>query len=421
MEEIENFVVGNLKIAKNRLFLEKKDGGLGLIDIENYIGSQACSWVRRAYFLNDSWKRDLFFLSDGNVFNLRQSKVDKIMNPIIFFIAGHFERFLYAFTVEKENFRRAHFFDNPCFTFDVNRQHFLKKSFFTEDEWDTYKNQIQNLTFDRLVSMEGIIKSKIEFEIGTGLRLTELKFAKIESLARSSIAKYSRADAKEKKTDTVQNFLMRIKKGSRRVRAILEKKITATVSSNMVKYAQLTETIIDYKNSEILNSAWSFSYLKNSVRTFTFKLHNNILGLNTRVSHFVRGHPRTCTFCDLSNEPEEREESTLHLFFECMYVEPILNNFYKWLFEADNDYFLSRSEFFVGFNCENDSKKKSLLVVNILVKKYIWDCKQRFYLPTLIGLKNQILSELQLISCISRLWHGILCRSGLFENNRIQF
>ena len=371
--------------------------------------------------MNDSWKRDLFFLSDGNVFNLRQSKVDKIMNPIIFFIAGHFERFLYAFTVEKENFRRAHFFDNPCFTFDVNRQHFLKKSFFTEDEWDTYKIQIQNLTFDRLVSMEGIIKSKVEFENGTGLRLTELKFAKIESLARSSIAKYSRADAKEKKTDTVQNFLMRIKKGSRRVRAILEKKITATVTSNMVKYAQLTETIIDYKNSEILNSAWSFSYLKNSDRTFTFKLHNNILGLNTRVSHFVRGHPRTCTFCDLSNEPEEREESTLHLFFECMYVEPILNNFYKWLFEADNDYFLSRSEFFVGFNCENDSKKKSLLVVNILVKKYIWDCKQRFYLPTLIGLKNQILSELQLISCISRLWHGILCRSGLFENNRIQF
>jgi len=77
MDEIESFVLGNLKLTKNRIFLDKKAGGLGLIDIENYIGSQVCSWVKRAYFLNDNWKRDLFFLSEGNVFNLRQNMVDK--------------------------------------------------------------------------------------------------------------------------------------------------------------------------------------------------------------------------------------------------------------------------------------------------------------------------------------------------------
>ena len=421
MDEIESFVLGNLKIAKNRIFLDKKAGGLGLIDMEDYIGSQVCSWVKRAYFLNDSWKRDLFFLSDGNVFNLRQNMVDKKMNPILFFIAGHFERFIYSFTVEKENFRKAHFFENPCFSFDVNRPHYLKKSFFTNIEWDNYKTQIKNLTFDKIVSMDGTIKNKVEFENITGIMLTDLKFAKIVGMARSSLLKYQKAEVKEKKTDTVQNFLMRIKKGSKRIRKIFEKKVANFVTSNITKFADLTDTIINCENSAILNSAWTFSYLKNSVRTFTFKLHNNILGLNTRVSHFVRGHPRTCTFCDVAGEPEENEETTLHLFFDCVHVEQILNNFYRWLFNNENDFFLSRREFFVGFISDNVNKEKTLLVVNILVKKYIWDCKLRFHLPSLIGLKRQIVSELQQISEMSRTWNIVLERSGLFENNRIRF
>ena len=59
--EIETFVKGKLKISKHRIFSKKSEGGLDLIDIGDYIGSQCCAWVKRAYKLDDLGKRELFF------------------------------------------------------------------------------------------------------------------------------------------------------------------------------------------------------------------------------------------------------------------------------------------------------------------------------------------------------------------------
>jgi len=422
MLEIELYVLGNLKIAKNRLYLQKSEGGIGLIDIEDFIGSQACTWVKRAYFLNDHWKRDMFYFSGGNIFNVKQKNFDREMNPILFGIAGHFEKLLRCFTADKENFRKANVFENPCFTFDINRPHFLKKSFFTNEEWDLYEHRIKNLCFDQICGIDGVIKSKDEFEHISGINISNLKFEKIVGLARCSLLKYTRVRTLEKKTDTIQNFLMRIKKGSRRIRKIVEKKIENRVTGNISKYAELTETIIDANNSAILNNSWSYNYLDNGTRTFIFKFFNNIIGLNTRVAHFVRGHPRTCTFCDIAEEPYENDETTLHLFYDCRHVENVLTAFYTWLFELENNYYVSRLEFFVGFTSENIHRQRVLHIVNLLIKKYIWDCKQRFTVPGIVNLKLYILGELQRLSTLSRIWRDALVKSDLLNNNnRIQF
>jgi hypothetical protein len=61
---------------------------------------------------------------------------------------------------------------------------------------------------------------------------------------------------------------------------------------------------------------WNFSGITNRVRTFFFKFFNNILGLNTRISHFVPGQSRDCTFC-LGTFGPISEETFIHLFYEC--------------------------------------------------------------------------------------------------------
>ena len=45
---IENFVKGKLKISQSKLYLSKKEGGLELFNLSNFLAAQACSWVKRA-------------------------------------------------------------------------------------------------------------------------------------------------------------------------------------------------------------------------------------------------------------------------------------------------------------------------------------------------------------------------------------
>jgi len=56
---------------------------------------------------------------------------------------------------------------------------------------------------------------------------------------------------------------------------------------------------------------------KNTVQDYAYKFMYNQLGLNTKVSHFVPNHPRTCTFCLLINDNHLFYETFLQLFYEC--------------------------------------------------------------------------------------------------------
>ncbi len=46
-------------------------------------------------------------------------------------------------------------------------------------------------------------------------------------------------------------------------------------------------------------SLWGIRGVPNRTKTFLFKYFNNILGINTRLSHFVANRRRGCTFCEL--------------------------------------------------------------------------------------------------------------------------
>ncbi len=165
------------------------------------------------------------------------------------------------------------------------------------------------------------------------------------------------------------------------------------VSGNVRKFADLADVIINGENSVRLNQLWKNSFLNNATRTFLFKLHNNLLGMNNRVANFVRGHPRTCTFCDMLRDPAENVENTRHLFYECTSVEAALCNFFTWLLNSNVQINVSASEFFVGFNFENSNKNAVLDVVLVILKKTIWDCKLRYVVPTGAILKESFLDE----------------------------
>jgi hypothetical protein len=364
--------------------------------------------------MDELWKRELFLFSNYSVFNIRQSSYNRNLNPILYYVAGYAEKFIFNFTSVNENFLSSPIFENPCLSFENNRPHFLKKSFFSEEEWLLYEKQIKTLSMEMVIDRRhSVVVQKDIFEELSGIHLSDLKFNKIRGIANTSILKFKKNVPLLQKTDKVQNFLMRIKKGSKRIRRILEKKQSGGISMNILKFSELTDTVIDMDNSAVLNNSWGFSYLSNSTRTFVFKLHNGLLGLNSRVAHFVRNVQGTCTFCDIRHVPDENIESTGHLFFDCESVEGTISDFYTWILNSDVRLFLTRREYFVGFDTLNKNKNKTLLVIGMLVKKFIWDCKLRFTLPRYDDMKTWIIGDINRMVSENRPFREMVTHSEL--------
>ena len=308
--------------------------------------------------------------------------------------------FLFNFTGINENFLKSWIFENPKFTFDINRRNYLKREFFNDTEIQNFGLSIIKLTPADFLDNNRDVVSLAEFIRRTHITISDLKYNKLRSIILTAKLTFQKTNKIEQKTDMVQNFCMRIKKGSKKFRKIIDIQNPLIVSPNMFTYSECTETIINSQNSGLLNELWCKNYFGNSMKTFLFKLHNNILGINSRVAHFVRGHPNTCTFCDLQKVSLENPESITHLFFDCEIVETLLSQFYTWIFNHQRH--INRSEYFIGFEMEDNNKKEILNIVNCIAKRYIWECKLRFTLPCINGLKIFFVGEYNAVMIYGR-------------------
>ena len=196
---IEEFVGGKLKLAKSRYYLKRAEGGLELFNLQDYIGAQCCSWLKRAVKMDELWKMELFYFSYFNLFNLRQSNFDNKTNPILHYIAGYAERFLFSFTAVGENFFSSTIYENPSLGFENNRPHYLKRTFFSELEWQSYEKNIKILTVNMLMGRDGNVVQKEIFEENSGILLSDLKFNKLRGLANTAFLRYTKIHHTEKK------------------------------------------------------------------------------------------------------------------------------------------------------------------------------------------------------------------------------
>ena len=208
----------------------------------------------------------------------------------------------------------------------------------------------------------------------------------MRSIASIAKLKFTKRELQEKKSISVAEFLEKREKGSKQYRKIILEGPPNVVPHNIVKFGESMEVIINLENSKKLNSCWNIQTLTNSTRTFLFKLHNNVLGYNTAVAHFVRGHSDNCTFCDITENVEPIRETPVHLFYQCETSENLINGIFSH-YQSINTV-VTRSELFVGFGTGNRWRDEFFFIVSKLVLKYLWDCKVRKSVPLIrIGLE----------------------------------
>jgi hypothetical protein len=252
--------------------------------------------------------------------------------------------------------------------------------------------------------------TKLAFQQQVGTRIDAVLWDKIDRIRRAAKTRYGKDPYK--KTCSMENFFATWKRGSRRVRKILEKVSDTFIPHNMVKFADNTETVIKCELAGYLNKLWYNNFFSNEMRTFIFKMHNNTLAFNTIVSHFVRGIDRNCTFCDITHNAVEEDENILHLFYTCTISENIRENFFKWI-TNDQTFTVSRREFFGEFRHNSKFFNDFLTISGILLKKFLWDCKLRKTLPNFLNLQQFYVSEIHTMCKVSGVFGKIKNNCGI--------
>jgi hypothetical protein len=82
---IDSYVTQGTVIARDRLYIKPKEGGLGLINLSDYVTALQCSWVKRcAAKINDSWRWRLASACNFNLDMLRKRMFDAELEPVLY-------------------------------------------------------------------------------------------------------------------------------------------------------------------------------------------------------------------------------------------------------------------------------------------------------------------------------------------------
>jgi hypothetical protein len=122
---IANFVNGNLRLSRERIFLKSELGGLGLFDLDSFLNAQRCSWVKRAMKIDQIWKLRLFKDIGTGIRCLSEQVFNQDETPSTYCKAKAFTNFIHRFTEQNNNFLKSYLFNNKAMISGTRQKKFL--------------------------------------------------------------------------------------------------------------------------------------------------------------------------------------------------------------------------------------------------------------------------------------------------------
>jgi exonuclease III len=332
LQEIcNNFVLAGMRVAREKLYANVHSGGLGLINIRDFLLAQQSVWVGRIFrSTRDCWRLDFYNISSGNPLTVRSNDRRFDTNKALKPIAESFTVFRNCLYDKSETTDDFFIFSNDKIKRSADDNGLLDPEFFLRNvpalNLETVsklkvKDFFQNNAFKSRAELAQ--DTNCDFNMVTYFRLrTALLFFKqnyrVPVLPMEQKIRYS-----------LDALLSKDKKGSKHLRKIIsEDKLPDYTVANFTT----VKTYFRLAGSEIPNcgelrtmlSMWKKQYVSCYLSDFIFKLYNNCLGLNNRVAHFVADHNAACTFCVIGGTNPAPKESFDHLFFYCGFSESII-------------------------------------------------------------------------------------------------
>jgi hypothetical protein len=209
---ITGFVKGNINISKKRLYLQPGMGGLGLFNLETFLCAQRATWVRKAMTLDEQWKLELYYLSQGNLLNTNVHNINPNTHPTLKLIANSYEAFYSAFTRHNENFKKAFIFRNKVITRNLECRNTMGVELFGPNFYNNHKNQIHRLRYDDFYRDDN---TSIDIETvihNTGVPLSFFMLQSIRSFCCTARIKFTKKETSGKKRSMSATFLTPVQK-----------------------------------------------------------------------------------------------------------------------------------------------------------------------------------------------------------------
>jgi hypothetical protein len=326
---VDNYVTNGIVIAKDRLYTKPKKGGLGLINIENYVRGIQCSWMKRCLVnVNDVWRWQLVKTCNFNLDLVRLESIDKALHPITHNIVRSITKFQRSYWQKNENFLTAPLVDNMFFLRAAPERRApvrgcVDRNLLGGILYNQHKETLLSLRMNTLVERNRVVPLDRLRQI-TGINFSENVYMYLSTAGRFAIKKYGGNPSSNGTCLTMSAFMSRIKKGSNKYRRIIEEFNIATPD---VTKLRVVTTFFGLGNCEIPESPeielllglWNLGSMNIRIRTFAFQFFNNSVsgGARTAARYRNAAIDQRCVFCVKSGLPNPAREDFYHLFIEC--------------------------------------------------------------------------------------------------------
>jgi hypothetical protein len=417
-ELIITFVKGPLNIARKRVFLPVDDGGLGLFPVRDFTDAQKCVWIKRCTDYSEPWKLIIYISNYGNIFNSKSRNINKFEFPICYDICNSYERLTNIFTATQENYKKSYIFENLNITIGLRNREQINRRQFTDEVFNEIASKLYSLKYSDLFDEHNVFLTCEMISVQFGINLTQLQWFNLRNACSTAKVRYSKKNIDLQNAVNIETFLYKRKKGSSHLRKVLLNTGDLGIPHNINKFSRNMDIVINGDQAKYLNSLWTNNLFTSQEKTFFFKLHNNTLGFNNAVAHFVAGHSPNCTFCNLTLSPEDSPETPSHLFYECRSVTDLIDNFFRRV-TGNEGFRLNRREFFTRFERREltHPMNQCLTILSKLLIKYLWDCRSRSFVPTPEHCWECLHDRITLAGKTSKKFNNLWVVSGIFTIN----
>ncbi len=367
-------------------------GGWGLFNVEEFLSGQQAGWILKAKKSSrDNWRCQLRSMCYGNVLCAGPDLFSASHNPILYGIAKSFACFRNHHDLLHSNFTQALVINNSIFTRGPRDKNTLNYSYLELDE--TAHCRISQLKARDFFNVNRL-KTKLELLIEFGLNLTITGYARLCQCLNHYVRRLKPNNRNNGSSRDLCTEFLPLKNPGKKMRSWYTKKTRDGFKINKSKFFgtfhTLTQVILP--PDKILNSRislWNTNGLTNRARTFLFKFYNNLLGLNTRLSHFVANQSRNCTFCSGTVNPVP-DETFLHLFIDCPVSMSWQNQFLsKYIIVPNNLTRNQRLQLLLFGIIPNTDKDNTFVAISILLFQLsIWEEKLREKKPSFTTIEN---------------------------------
>jgi hypothetical protein len=174
----EKFVLGTDKISKTKLYIPPKLGGIGLINIGDFLTALKCTWLKKALVsTDDNWKITIRTVTDNFTNFANISGWGEVIENII----GSVQIFKKRWVLHENNFLKANLIDNSNFGYGTNQVRIFDREFFTTGTGfdENIHIMLRFLCWDNLTS-GGVFESRANVSNTLGFELPHDKYQSLK-------------------------------------------------------------------------------------------------------------------------------------------------------------------------------------------------------------------------------------------------